>query len=165
MRLRDYSGAVKNVASVVPAIEERRVFNGTNRRMIEPCRTASVKPNALVFSFADDNIGRGFSPNPIQKLLIGNLTPETANEIINNLLTTGYADISGLKYQKEKVNYNDYVVDGGESGAYVLFNSCIFPSDFPCTAMNIFDTVSVADEDTDISDDGDIDESMEEDYE
>lgn len=147
MRIRDNRGAVREVEQVIAAVEERRVFNGTRRRMLEPVTNMSVKPNALVFIFKDTNpVGMGCLPFPMSmgldgKLLVGNLKSEVADRILADLTELGYADISDLGYQKEKLVVERYKFDNGASGAYCYTGYGIFQTSMPgCGAVNVFET-------------------------
>ncbi len=53
MRIKTINGSIKNVTEVITAVEQRQNFNGTKKRLFEPCKDGSVKPNALVFALAN----------------------------------------------------------------------------------------------------------------
>lgn len=124
MRLKSFDGSIRNVAEVTAAVEGRRMFNGAKRRLLEPCKDGSVKPNALVFSFSGGTPARmggmcmGAEPLGGQdRLLIGNLSAEAAGRILDSLLDDGYADISQMEFQKPKISVDMYKFDGGLSAA------------------------------------------------
>lgn len=137
MRLKDANGSIKTVTEVIAAVELRHDFNGTKRRLLEPCKGSTVEPNALVFIYGGSAqqpmcMGSPFT-SAEDKLLLGNLTSEQAEEIVSSLLKDGYADISGLKMQKQQLIVDQYKTDGGQSGAYtyaangfsVFTNACM----------------------------------------
>lgn len=160
MRLRDYNGAVKDVVEVVPAIEERRTFNGTKRRRIEPCKDASVKPNALVFTFKNSNTGSmpfGMGMGSDQNMLVGNLKAETAEQILTDLTEKGYADISVLSYQETKTFTvpEQYKLDNGVSGAYYYTGWGIFQTPGAVGAVGAFQPIVDDESEEDLSDEQD----------
>lgn len=135
MRLRDYCGAVRIVTDVTPAVEERRVFNGSKRRILEPQKNPSVKPNALVFSFGNQDMsGFDFQYDSGWKLLIGNLDSGVVEKILSDLAEKDYADISGLKFQQEKFNSDEYVFDDAKSAPYYYMGFNVYQNGTP----NIF---------------------------
>lgn len=137
MRLRDYCGAVRIVTDVTPAVEERRVFNGSKRRILEPQNNPSVKPNALVFSFDNQGMsGFGFGCSNGWQLLIGNLSSEEVEKILSDLAEKDYADISGLKFQQKKINSDEYVFDDAKSAPYYYMGFNVYQNGTP----NIFGT-------------------------
>lgn len=150
MRLKDFRGAIRTVVEATPVIEERRVFNGTRRVTSEPCRDASVKPNAVVFTFKDEQ-SPCFGVPAGMKLFIGNLKSSEAERILSDLATKGYADISDLKYQKKKIVPEQQVFDNGKSGAYYCDTFCGFASDNRF-GVDIFNTAEYEDDDSDDSD-------------
>lgn len=135
MRLRDYCGAVRIVTDVTPAVEERRVFNGSKRRILEPQKNPSVKPNALVFSFDNQDMsGFDFRLGGGWKLLVGNLDSAVVDKILSDLAEKDYADISGLKFQQEKFNPDEYVFDEGKSDPYYYMGFGVYQ----VGAQNVF---------------------------
>lgn len=118
MRLKSYNGSIRNVSEVTASVERRGVFNGIKRRSFETCRNGSVKPNALVFTFSSTRPeGVGFGVGGVSTLTVGNLSSEKVAEILDSLLTKGYADISNMEFQKLKLDVNAYKFDGGKSAA------------------------------------------------
>lgn len=131
MRLKSFDGKIVTVAKVIPAVEMRVKFNNHMFRMLEECK-AGVEPNALVFSmdaanapfnttpsiFATSSMSCGMGNN----IFIGNLKTEVAKGILDDLLKKEYADISGLKYQKEEFDSSRNVFDNGKSAVYI--NGC-----------------------------------------
>lgn len=131
MRLKSFDGKIVTVAKVIPAVEMRVKFNNHMFRMLEECK-AGVEPNALIFStdaasnpfnttpdiFATSSMCCGMGNN----IFIGNLKTEVAKGILDDLLKKEYADISGLKYQKEEFDSSRNVFDNGKSAAYI--NGC-----------------------------------------
>lgn len=128
MKLKNYNGSIKTVSEVIAAVEFRHTFNGSKRRLLEPCKDGSVKPNALVFAFDDRvqpmGVFQPFGGGCEDRLVLGNLAAEKAEEIITSLLKEGYADISGIKLQKHQYALDKYVMDDGKSDAYAFSTSC-----------------------------------------
>lgn len=114
MRIRDNLGEVRRILSASPAVEERRVFNGKVRRNFEPCKTNGVEANAVIF-FADN--GHVLSGSTAQ-FAICNLTPESVEHILAELLQKGAVDLSVLKYQPKKPSDGEHIFDNGKSAAY-----------------------------------------------
>ncbi len=130
MRLKNVNGSIETVVKVVASVEFRHSFNGVKRRLFEKCRDNSIQPNALVFLFEDKaqpiGICQPFGGGNEDKLILGNLTAEQAEEISNALLTEGYFDLSRLKLQKNEMILEKYKVDDGKSGAYAVATSSCF---------------------------------------
>lgn len=122
MRIRDNLGEVRRILSASPAVEERRVFNGKVIRNFEFCNTNEVEPNAVIF-FADN--GHILSGSTTE-FAICNLTPESVEHILAELLQKGVVDLSVLKYQPKKSFDREYIFDNGKSGVY-WSNMAIFP--------------------------------------
>ena len=145
MRLRDYTGTVRDVDQIIAAVEERRTFNNSKRRVLEPCKDASVQPNALVFIVKPSNVSGvpfGMSMSSDENLLVGNLKPEVAEQILTEITEKGYADISGLTYQKDQFMPEQCKFDNGASDPYYYKGYGIFQSAIPgCgSTVNIFET-------------------------
>lgn len=122
MEIRDNVGAVKTILSAVPAVEERRVFNGNARRNFEPCSANGAEANAVIF-YAENGVG--FHDCTAQ-FAICNLTSDSVDYILTELLQKGAADLSAFKYQPKKDFDEKYIFDNGKSGAY-WSNMAIFP--------------------------------------
>lgn len=52
MKLRDYDGRVIRIIEAIPMIEHRFMFNGSMRRLLEPCKVG-IKANAIAFDLAN----------------------------------------------------------------------------------------------------------------
>lgn len=130
MEIRDNVGAVKTILSAVPAVEERRVFNGNVRRNFEPCRVNGVEANAVIF-YAENGVG--FHGCTAQ-FAICNLTSDSVDYILTELLQKGAVDLSVYKYQPKKDFDEKYIFDNGKSRAY-WSNMAIFPPLFSSTTI------------------------------
>lgn len=150
MKIKDKNGAVINITSAVPSVELRVKYNNRTRRAVEPAERG-VTPNAIVFN-SDTNCMSAFGSTPA--IMVGNLSKECVDSILNKLLSEGYADLSTLEYQKkERFNAIEYAFDKGESGAYWISAFGVFQNNFSQTgmAMDIFATPQVEDESEDLS--------------
>lgn len=74
--------------------------------------------SGLYFTGASSNSGMGFLNQ--SNFVIGNLKLEKAEEIMNDLLTQGYVDLSVLKFQPAPEQDKLTVFDAGESLPYFV---------------------------------------------
>lgn len=66
---------------------------------------------------------RVFSPcSSGNDILVGNLSRDAVEEIMDSMLKNGYADISGYSYQKEHQCIYSIVFDNGKSDPYYLLD-------------------------------------------
>jgi hypothetical protein len=126
MLLKDKNGSINELSSVTPIIEERRIFNNTSRKLIEP--VANIKDaNGIVLELKQQQGFGGFN----QKILIGNLENAKVTELINSTTSNGVLDISGLDFQVKRTPQQlEYNFDNGKSKPYYLqtclpFENCM----------------------------------------
>jgi hypothetical protein len=118
MRLKSYDGSVCNISWVKPAIEKRETFNGRTRRDFEICSNSKIKANGLVFCVDPiQNTGMSLDGNN-NYIVIGNISAEFIDKVVNELLTDGYADVSKLDYQPEQIMPERFKFDAGVGQPY-----------------------------------------------
>lgn len=110
VRIINPKGQMVCVEQIQPVCEKQLVFNGRKMTIMEPAKNWSVEPTALVMQIRNRN-----------ELVVGNLKPETAREIVRALGEKEYFDFSTLVYQ-EAESIEKVVLDDGESAAY---SSCM----------------------------------------
>ena len=71
--------------------------------------------NAIVFS--EESV-HGMAPE--EATLLGNLENGFVRGVLASLVQQGYADLSGLRLQKEQLPTSSYVFDHGKSQPYML---------------------------------------------
>jgi hypothetical protein len=118
MRLKSFDGSVCNISWVKPAIEKRETFNGRTRRDFEICSNSKIKGNGLVICVDPvQNTGMSLDGNN-NYIVIGNISAEFIDKVVNELLTNGYADVSQLDYQPEQIMPERFKFDAGVGQPY-----------------------------------------------
>ncbi len=117
MRILTPKGILVEVLKAEPFVETRVQFNGDEVRL---CQIAKDKNqmSGLYFTLASSDSGIGFLNQ--NNSLIGNLKLEKVEEIMHELLTKGYADLSVLEYQPAPEQDKLTVFDAGESLPYYV---------------------------------------------
>lgn len=117
MRIVTPKGILVEVLKAEPFVEARVQFNGDEVRL---CQVAKDKTqvSGLYFTLASSDSGIGFLNQ--SNSMIGNLKLKKAEEIMHDLLTQGYADLSALEYQPAPEQDKLTVFDAGESLPYYV---------------------------------------------
>lgn len=108
MKLRDYDGRVIRIIEAIPMIEHRFMFNGSMRRLLEPCKVG-IKANAIVFARDPADL---FAYDDYTHILVGNIKGGAVESLLTALIEKDFLDISGVPYQQERECIMDYVLDG-----------------------------------------------------
>lgn len=102
------------------AFAEARVqFNGSEVRLCQIAKDTK-QISGICFTTSTEN-GLGFLNQ--NNLIIGNLKSEQAEKMMNDLLTEGYANLSGFEYQPQPHQKKLPVFDNGETLPYYIDNS------------------------------------------
>lgn len=118
------TGSLIEVAKVEPIVEKRVQFNGSEVRLCQIAKDSKQNITGLyITSDVNDSV---FCEST--NILVANLKPSLAEEILQKLLSDGYYDFSALDYQAEPAGIKDYVYDTGASKPYhlegLLLNAC-----------------------------------------
>lgn len=118
------TGSLIEVAKVEPIVEKRVQFNGSEVRLCQIAKDSKQNITGLyITSDVDDSV---FCEST--NILVANLKPSLAEEILQKLLSDGYYDFSALDYQAKPAGIKDYVYDTGASKPYhlegLLLNAC-----------------------------------------
>jgi hypothetical protein len=146
MRLKSYDGSVCNISWAKPAIEKRETFNGRTRRDFEICSNHKIKGNGLVFCVdPTQNVGMSLDSNA-NYIVIGNISAEFIDKILDDLLVNGYADVSQLDYQTGQVMPENYKFDSGVGQPYgfktnMLWGVAFNPAYNGCVTSPISDNI------------------------
>ena len=124
MKILTPTGSLIEVAKVEPIVEERVQFNGSEVRLCQVAKDSKQNITGLyITSEADDSV---FCAST--SILVANLKPSLAEEIMQKLLSDGYYDFSALDYQAKPAGIKDYVYNAGASKPYhlegLLLNAC-----------------------------------------
>lgn len=137
MKILTPTGSLIEVAKVEPIVEERVQFNGSEVRLCQVAKDSKQNITGLyITSEADDSV---FCAST--SILVANLKPSLAEEIMQKLLSGGYYDFSALDYQAKPAGIKDYVYNAGVSKPYhlegLLLNACSPASsfDFPVRGL------------------------------
>lgn len=137
MKILTPTGSLIEVAKVEPIVEERVQFNGSEVRLCQVAKDSKQNITGLyITSEADDSV---FCAST--SILVANLKPSLAEEIMQKLLSDGYYDFSALDYQAKPAGIKDYVYNAGVSKPYhlegLLLNACSPASsfDFPVRGL------------------------------
>ena len=147
------TGSLIEVAKVEPIVEKRVQFNGSEVRLCQIAKDSKQNITGLyITSDVDDSV---FCEST--NILVANLKPSLAEEILQKLLSDGYYDFSALDYQAEPAGIKDYVYDTGASKPYhlegLLLNTCSPARSFDFPVRGVTSNESgVADDLEDISD-------------
>lgn len=110
------TGSLIEVTKVEPIVEKRVQFNGSEVRLCQIAKNLKQNITGLYLSVvADDSV---FCPST--NILVANLKPILAEEILHNLLSDGHYDFSALDYQLKPTELGNYVYDAGASKPYHL---------------------------------------------
>lgn len=147
------TGSLIEVAKVEPIVEERVQFNGSEVRLCQIAKDSKQNITGLYITSETDDSVFCASTN----ILVANLKPSLAEEIMQKLLSDGYYDFSALDYQAEPAGLKDYVYDTGVSKPYhlegLLLNACSPARSFDFPVKGIISSDSgVADDLDDIKD-------------
>lgn len=118
MRLRIMNGSIVMPTKVEGIVEARVKLNDKTHRLVEVAKDTKQNITGLLFHFPYEN--NVFCPSSEGTLFIGNLKTSVATDIICKLLSEGYADISGLDYQKESFDFEKLIFDEGAGRPYYL---------------------------------------------
>lgn len=147
------TGSLIEVAKVEPIVEERVQFNGSEVRLCQIAKDSKQNITGLYITSETDDSVFCASTN----ILVANLKPSLAEEIMQKLLSDGYYDFSALDYQAEPAGIKDYVYDTGVSKPYYVeglplhMYSPARSFDFPVKGITSSDS-GVADDLDDIKD-------------
>lgn len=108
MKLRSYDGSVVRITEAIPMIEHRFMFNGSMRKMLEPCKVG-VKANAIAFARDPADL---FAYDDYTHILVSNIKDGVVESLLTALIEKDFVDISGVPYQQERECIMDYVLDG-----------------------------------------------------
>lgn len=114
MRILMPNGEVIEVKKAIAVSEQRIAFNGRDVRLCEKASDMAFA-NAIVFS--EESV-HGMAPE--EATLLGNLENGFVRGVLASLVQQGYADLSGLRLQKEQLPTSSYVFDHGKSQPYML---------------------------------------------
>lgn len=114
MRILMPNGEVIEVKKAIAVSEQRIAFNGRDVRLCEKASDTAFA-NAIVFS--EESV-HGMAPE--EAILLGNLENGFVRGVLASLVQQGYADLSGLRLQKEQLPTSSYVFDHGKSQPYML---------------------------------------------
>lgn len=153
MKILTPTGSLIEVAKVEPIVEKRVQFNGSEVRLCQVAKDSKQNITGLYITSEIDDSVFCASTN----ILVANLKPSLAEEIMQKLLSDGYYDFSALDYQAEPAGLNDYVYDTGVSKPYhldgLLLNACSPARSFDFPVKGIISSDSgVADDLDDIKD-------------
>ncbi len=147
MKILTPTGSLIEVAKVEPIVEERVQFNGSEVRLCQIAKDSKQNITGLyITSETDDSV---FCAST--SILVANLKPSVAEEIMQRLLSDGYYDFSALDYQAKPAGIKDYVYNAGASKPYhlegLLLNACSPAKsfDFPIRGVTTNDS-GVADD-------------------
>lgn len=110
MKIITPRGNLIKIERVARVCEKRIDFNGEKRDLFELAKNTDVPATGLALKVVE-NTSNVFG---CQEIYIGNLKPETVNEVLKNLLTQGYFDFTQFEYQDAK-EQKDIVLDDGVS--------------------------------------------------
>ena len=114
MRILMPNGEVIEVKKAIAVSEQRIAFNGRDVRLCEKASDMAFA-NAIVFS--EESV-HGMAPE--EAILLGNLENGFVRGVLASLVQQGYADLSGLRLQKEQLPTSSYVFDHGKSQPYMI---------------------------------------------
>lgn len=114
MRILMPNSEVIEVKKAIAVSEQRIAFNGRDVRLCEKASDMAFA-NAIVFS--EESV-HGMAPE--EAILLGNLENGFVRGVLASLVQQGYADLSGLRLQKEQLPTSSYVFDHGKSQPYML---------------------------------------------
>lgn len=124
MKLKMQNGSIVEVMKVDPVVEKRDSFNGEVQRRVAVARDMEQDISGVLFHIQHPCANMGvFSPcSSGNDILVGNLSRDAVEEIMDSMLKNGYADISGYSYQKEHQCIYSTVFDNGKSDPYYLLD-------------------------------------------
>lgn len=127
------TGSLIEITKVEPIVEKRVQFNGSEVRLCQIAKDSKQNITGLyITTEADDSV---FCAST--NILVANLKPSLAEEILQKLLSGGYYDFSALDYQLKPTGLGNFVYDEGASKPYhlegLLLNTCspAMSFDFP----------------------------------
>lgn len=141
------TGSLIEVAKVEPIVEKRVQFNGSEVRLCQIAKDSKQNITGLyITSEVNDSV---FCDST--NILVANLKPSLAEEILQKLLSDGYYDFSALDYQLKPSGLGQYVYDEGVSRPYhmegLLLNACSPAKSFDSPVRNVLPIVLGEDED------------------
>ena len=146
------TGSLIEVTKVEPIVEKRVQFNGSEVRLSKIAKDSKQNITGFyITTEADDSVFCATT-----NILVANLKPSLAEEILQKLLSDSYYDFSALDYQLKPTGLGNFVYDGGASKPYhlegLLLNACspAMSFDFPVRGVT-YNTPGVDDDLEDIS--------------
>lgn len=124
MLLRSFDGSILKVAKVELIVEKRDSFNGEVQRRVTVAKDKKQDISGVLFHMAYSGTNLDLL-SPCGDILIGNLTHEEVENIMNSMLKNGYVDISGYSYQKQQLCVLNTIFDHGKSKPYYTLRPMI----------------------------------------
>lgn len=136
MKIKLKSG-VFNVRECRVLTEKRFVYNGRKHRLCEMLEDSSDEANGLAIYFTEQNMNNAMFGDGMESICILNLKSSYVEKVLNSLLTSGYADLSELNFQKFNFDPCNNTFDGGESLPYKVSTSMGITSFFGGMGMGM----------------------------
>lgn len=140
MLIKTINGSIKEIATVELIVERRESFNGTVHRRVAVAKDMTQDISGILFTMKRDEFNVDVFQPDNSKLLIGNLKREVVEELMDSLLSKGYADLSGFSYQTGN-DISKFSYDRGKSNPYYICGYvAVMGLEYP--AMNNHMTIS-----------------------
>ena len=143
------TGSLIEVTKVEPIVEKRVQFNGSEVRLCQIAKDLKQNITGLyITTEADDSVFCATT-----NILVANLKPSLAKEILQKLLSDSYYDFSALDYQLKPTGLGNFVYDTGASKPYhlegLLLNTCSPARSFDFPVRGVTCNTSGVDDDLD----------------
>ena len=135
MLLKTTNGTIMEVARVEPIVESRERFNATVHRRVAVAKDMNQNISGILFTMKRDEFNVDVFQPDNSKLLIGNLKREVVEELMDSLLSKGYADVSGYSYQSGN-DITKFTYDNGKSSKPYYINGYAATIGLETLAMN-----------------------------
>ena len=147
MKVLTPKGILLSIAGVLPVVEKRVSFNGSEVRLCQLVKDKYQTVTGLYLTTDAEEPCTDISEN----FLVGNLKPVVANDIMHCLLEKGYYDFSQLDYQEKVGVFENYTFDEGISKPYYV-EGCLLSmysptSTFSLPVAGVFPDASGVDDD------------------
>lgn len=132
MKVLTPNGILLRVAGVLPVVEKRVSFNGSEVRL---CQIAKDKYQTATGLYLTTDAEEPCT-DIVENILIGNLKPVVVNDIMHCLLEKGYYDFSQFDYQEKVGVFENYTFDEGVSKPYHV-EGCLLSMYYPTGSCSL----------------------------
>ena len=115
MRVLTPKGKILKIGKAEQVVEARVHFNGDDIRLCQVAKDKAQSVNGVYLTKSIDGFGMAS-----ENIFIGNLKSEKVKEIMNELLTQGYVDLSALQYQPPATGEKLFDFDDGQTLPYYV---------------------------------------------